>query len=186
MVKVTTIKNSEGYINCHIELKELNDFPGVRGAISSNFISEVVAVFENNFSVSVSSYPMSTRIEFLNIVDKDYEVAKAQRILQVLAEIINANLSRPYTRADEEVKESNDKQYLRSIGSYWRSSRSAADQEKVDQSYVILKGKGATLWEMEVNHFSIRDLKRGFFKENYERISSIDELLSFSKKYIPK
>jgi hypothetical protein len=186
MIKVTTQKNSEGYINCYIELKEFNDFPGVRGAISNDFINQVLVSFEENFGVSVNSYPTKTRIELINIINKDSEITKAQRIIQTIAELINANLSRPSTSSDELAKESQDMQYLRSIGGYCKNSRNTSDQEKVDQSFKILKEKGASPWELDVNFFLIRDLKRGFFKENHERVLGIDELLIFSRKYFPK
>ena len=186
MIEVKTRKNSLGYFDCYIELGEINDLPGVRGSISDDFLNEIVAVFENNYGVSVGSYPMSTRIELLNIVDDEIEIAKGKRILQVIAGLINSNLSRPTTRSDELVKESQDMQYLRSIGAYCKSGRSSIEQEKVNISFSTLKAKGATPWEMDVNFFLVRDLKRGFFKENHERILGIDELLLFSQRYQPK
>ncbi len=186
MIKVTTQKNSEGYINIYIELKEINNLPGVRGNISNNFISEIVAVFEENFGVSVTSYPMTTRIELINVADIDSEIAKAKNIIEAIAQIINANLSQPNTKSDGLVQESRDAQHLRSIGCYCEKSRNINDQHKVNESFKILKEKGATPWEMDVNFFLIRDLKRGFFKENHERILGIDELLNFSKRYLPK
>jgi hypothetical protein len=186
MIQVKTLKTSEGFINCYVELEAVNNLQGVRGAIKNDFISEIAAVFEEHYGVSVSAYPMSTRIEILNVVSSDAEVAKAVRILKLIAGLINENMEKPRTRSDEQVIESQNMQYLRSIGSYFKSSRSIGDQEKVDQSFRMLKEKGANPWEMEVNFFLIRDLKRGFFKESHERILGIDELQNFTKQYFPK
>lgn len=182
MVKLN--KRADGFIDCYIEVSALNDLPGVKGALSNEFLDELTDVLSSHFGLNVISHPYKSRIQVTGIVDDPIEIKRAKEILKIFQ--IAIDLTAPRTKADMEVERSNEVWELRSTGQFFRSNRSLHDQNMVEESYKLLISKGAVLWEIEFNHFAVRNLKRGFFGDTTESIRSAADLMKFALSYRPK
>jgi hypothetical protein len=186
MHKIKTIKNSKGYTDCYIEIAVRNDFPGVRGNINSEFLDDLISVFERHCGVTVNTMPMSTRIGIYNISDENNNIINAENILKTIGKFIENQPQKIITKADIDYKISQDTAEKKENGQFFRDKRTIREQKMVDHAFMSLKAKGAAPWEYDQDYFMIRNLSRGFFKSNYENIQGVENLYEFSKKYTPK
>ena len=179
-------KDANGLVSLAVRIPIRNDFTDIGGRFPNEKMQNIAEFFLTNFGVQSFNLPEYTELEISAIDDDVIEIRKGEKIMQLLVDIFKERYPLPMTAHMRSANESHKKFKEAHEGTGYKNLRNSIEQKIVEESFQLLKRKGARPTEWDKNRFHIWDLRLGFFQPSHITIESINELEKFSQSYKPK